>query len=272
MTRARLPLTALALLLAACPGRLRFGPEGEITDPVYLLRRLDARASKVRSLKGEASVKVKAGSGSGSVGEFVAALRPASLHLETLNFFGKPVAALATDGKAFALFVEEGATFYRGPPTAANVGRLLPVAVAPAEVVSILLGDVPRLAEAAAHLEVDRDALAYRLTLERGETRQTIWLGTEDLRLLKSETRGESGYDIVFDDYQVVDDVLFPMQMEIRTVLGDGTPAGAELFLHFKDAQLNVALDSALFALEPPPGARRVELDAQGHEIAASAP
>jgi hypothetical protein len=272
MPRAHLTFFAFAFLLAACPRTLRFGPEGEITDPDYLLRRLDVRAGKLRSLKGEASIKVKAERGSGSTGEFVAALRPASLHLETLNFFGKPVAALATDGTAFAVFVEEGATFFSGPPTAANVGRLLPVAVAPAEVVSILLGDVPRLEGAKARLEIDRDALAYRLTLEKGATSQTLWMGTEDLRLLKSQTRGEPGYDLVFDDYQVVDDVLFPMQLSVTTVLADGTPAGTELSLHYKDAQLNVALDPALFRLEPPPGARRMELDAQGREIAAPAP
>jgi outer membrane lipoprotein-sorting protein len=121
-------------------------------------------------------------------------------------------------------------------------------------------------------VEIDRDALAYRLTLEKGATTQTIWLGTEDLRLLKSQTRGEPGYDIVFDDYQVVDQVLFPMQLSVTTVLADGTSAGTELSLHFKDAQLNVALDPALFGLEPPPGARRVELDTQGREIAAPTP
>ncbi|MBI5549616.1 MAG: DUF4292 domain-containing protein [Deltaproteobacteria bacterium] len=268
MRPSRLVLATLAVLLAAgCPRPLRFGPEGELTDPAYLLRRLDASSARTRSLKAEARVSVKSASQSGTVSEFIAALRPASLHLETLNFFGKPVAALATDGTRFGLYVEESATFYSGPATAANVGRLLPVALEPAEAVALLLGDVPRLAEAEVRLELDREARAYRLTLTRSGVVQRLWVGTEDLRLLRTELRGMPGLDVSFEDFQAFEGVVFPMSIRVKAVRADGSAAGTEVELRYKEPEHNVALDPGLFVLEPPPGARIVLLDEAGNEL-----
>ncbi|HEY3448527.1 MAG TPA: DUF4292 domain-containing protein [Myxococcales bacterium] len=267
-----LPALALVLVLSACPPPLRFGPEGEITDATYLLRLLDARSAALRSLKAEAKVKVKTEQQSGSTGQFVAVRRPASMHLETLNFFGKPVAALSSNGFKFNLFVEEGATFYTGPATAANVGRLLPVAVDPEEAVAVLLGDVLRLPGAAARVELDRDERAYRLTLTRGALSQRLWVGTQDFRLLRADVQGAAGLRVTFGDFQAFGPHIFPMQIQMLALRADGTPAGAEVELRYKDLELNVALDPSLFALEIPPGARQVELDADGNEVGATAP
>lgn len=260
-------LFALPLLLAGCPHGLRFGPEGEITDPAYVLRRLEARASRVRSLKAEARITLRTPQQSGTVTELVAALRPASLHLETLNFFGKPVAALATDGARLAFFAEETATFYSGPASAANIGKLLPIAVEPSEAVSLLLGEVPLVRDAEARLELDRDARAYRLTLARGGVTQQIWLRTEDLRPLRSTQRGTPGYNLTFNDYQVIEGHLMPMAIDVKAVRADGSDSGTEVDLRYKDVALNVDLNRILFTLEPPAGARAVELDASGREI-----
>jgi outer membrane lipoprotein-sorting protein len=268
-SRLHLVLALAVVTLAGCPRPLRFGPEGQITDPAYVLRRLDARAAAVRSVKAEARVSLKTTQRSGTANQFIAALKPASLHVETLNFFGKPVAALATDGASFGLFMDESATFYSGPASAANVGLLLPVAVEPTEAAKLLLGEVPRIEAEQVHLELDAEDRAYRLTLTRGAVQQRLWVATEDLRLLRSEVRGAAGLDVLFDDFQVIEGVLFPMAVEIRAVLADGAPQGTVVSLHYKDAEVNLALDPALFVLEQPPGTRRVLLDAAGRELSA---
>lgn len=267
MRPTRPALALLVLVLAACPPPLRFGPEGEIADADYLLRRLDARSAAIRSIKAEAKVKVKTDAQSGSTGQFVAVKRPASMHLETLNFFGKPVAALASNGFKFNLFVEERATFYVGPATAANVGRLLPIAIEPEEAVAVLLGDVLRLPGAKARMELDRDRRAYILTLSRGAVSQRLWVGTEDLRLLRAEVVGAAGLRATFSDFQAFGNFAFPMEIELLALQADGTPAGAEVALSYKEVELNVALPPSLFALEPPAGAKHVELDADGVEV-----
>ncbi|MGC4115711.1 MAG: DUF4292 domain-containing protein [Myxococcales bacterium] len=262
-------LLPLALTLCGCPRPLRFGPEGEITDANYLLRRLDLRSGALRSVKAEAKVSVKTDAQSGSTGQFVAVKRPGSMHLETLNFFGKPVAALASNGFKFNLFVEEGATFYSGPATAANVGRLLPVAIDPEEAVAVLLGDVLRLPGANAKMVLDRDARAYLVTLTRGTVSQRLWVGTEDFRLLRADVQGAAGLRVTFSDFQAFGDFIFPMEIEMLALRADGSPAGAEVGMRYKDVELNVALDPSLFALEIPPGARQVVLDADGNEVGA---
>ncbi len=262
-----LALAAL-LALAGCPRPpLRFGPEGEIADPQLLLRMLAGRAARVSSLKAEAKVSVKTPRQSGSAGEFVAVQRPASLHLETLNFFGKPVAVLASDGERFSLYSEQDASFTTGPASPANVSRLLPFTLDPREAVELLLGQAPILAGAEARLEIDAGEGAYRLTLTRGAVEQRLWVATEDLRPLRSQIRGASAYDLALSDYQEFGGLVFPTRLDLRTVDASGRPSGIEVTLRYKDLELNPALEPELFTLEAPPGTRRVEVDEAGRPL-----
>lgn len=257
----------LALLLAGCPHPLRFGPEGEITDPAVLLSKLDQRAARTISLKAEARVRVKTPQQSGTVGEFIAAMRPAALHLETLNFFGKPVAVLASDGQRFGLYVEETGTYYTGPATAANVSRLLPLTLEPEEAVMLLLGDIPRIAAEEMRLEVDGPARAYLVTLQARGVTQRLWVATEDLRPLRSQIRGAPAYDLALSDFQAFDGVVLPMKIELVSVNAAGERSGVELAVSYKqDTEVNPRVDLSLFFLPQPPGSKLVELDANGRE------
>lgn len=258
------PAALLALTLAACPHPLRFGPEGEIRDPRLVLERLDARSQRLRSVKGEARVRVKSPQQSGAVSELIAAQRPASLHLETLNFFGKPVAALSTNGETFALFVEQTATFYTGPATAANVSRLAVVELEPRDVVALLLGDIPRLAAPDPKMVIDTEARAYRLTLAQAGATQELWVATADLAPLRSQLRGDISYDVALSDFEDAEGTALPRSLELTSIGADGRPIGVELKVHFTEREVNPELPASLFALEQPPGTARVDLDAQG--------
>ncbi|MGI5861548.1 MAG: DUF4292 domain-containing protein [Myxococcales bacterium] len=268
--RTPVALLGLALLLAACPPRpLRFGPEGEITEPDTLLRLLDRRAERVQTLKSEARARIKTPQQSGTVNEFVAVQRPELLHLETLDFFGKPVAALATNGERFALYNGQDATFYTGPASAANVSRLLPLVLDPREAVMILLGEVPRIAAERARLIVDEEARAYRLTLTSGAVTQRIWVGTDDLRPLRSEIRGTRAYDVSFDNYQLIEGVIFPVEIALVAVDERGKPTGVEISLKYQELELNPSLSPALFRLSQPPNTRLIEVDELGRPLGA---
>jgi outer membrane lipoprotein-sorting protein len=268
--RTPVALLGLALLLAACPPRpLRFGPEGEITDPDTLIRLLDRRAERVRTLKSEARARIKTPRQSGTVNEFVAVQRPDALHLETLDFFGKPVAVLATNGQRFALYNGQDSTFYSGPASAANVSRLLPLVLDPREAVMILLGEVPKLAAEQTRLVVDEQARAYLLTLASGAVTQRIWLGTEDLRPLRSEIRGARAYDVRFENYQLIDEVVFPVEISLVAVDERGTPTGVEIALKYQELELNPSLSPTLFHLDQPANTRFVEVDELGRPLGA---
>lgn len=257
-------LALLSLALAACPHPLRFGPEGEIRDPRAVLARLDARAARLRSVRGEAKVRLRSPSQTGTAGELVAAERPARLHLTTLGFFGKPVASLASDGEAFELYVEPTASFYTGPATAANVSRLLMLELPPSSVVELLLGDLPRLSAGQPTMALDSEARAYRLTLAEGAATQELWVATEDLTPLRSQMRGPLGYDAAFSDFEDVGDLRLPQALELRSVDAAGRPTGVELSLRYRERELNAELEASLFALEQPPGTQRIALDAEG--------
>ena len=77
---------------------------------------------------------------------FVAAAAPASVHLEVLDFFGKPSGILISDGRQFVMLASDTGTWLRGAATAESVSRVLPVALPPDQLVAMLLGRAPRLA------------------------------------------------------------------------------------------------------------------------------
>src|SRR5690606_17937388 len=91
----------------------------------------------------EARLSAELREGSGKVGQFVLAERPDRVRLETLSFFGQPLAVLTSDGTTFRLHDLENGRFYEGPATAGNVSQLLPVRIPPEELVSLLLGVPP---------------------------------------------------------------------------------------------------------------------------------
>jgi outer membrane lipoprotein-sorting protein len=258
--------SVLALGIACAPHPLRFGPDGEINDAALLLRKLDERSARVLSVKAEARVKIRAPERSGTVGELIAAARPAALHLETLDFFGKPVALLASDGERFAMFAQDKASFYTGPATAQNISRLLPLVLEPSEVAAILLGDIPRIRATEARLELDTEARAYRVTLKAGAVSQRLWVSTEDLALLRSEVRGARAYDLRHDDFETLSGLPFPKTIELTTVRADGSSAGVEIAVRYKELELNPPLDPSFFKLEQPAGSKLIEVDTAGRE------
>src|SRR5579871_6942389 len=102
-------LMLMGALLAGCPKRIEFGPEGEVKDPAALLKLIQGAEESILTLKGDSSLKVKSPDANGSVTLFVAVSRPALIHFETIDFFGRPQAVLVSDGKRFSLFnAQEG--------------------------------------------------------------------------------------------------------------------------------------------------------------------
>ncbi len=261
------------LSLTACPrAPLRFGPTGQLLEPAELLAALDARDAKVRSLKGEARAAVEMKGQSGTVEQFVAAEAPASIHLEALDFFGRPLAMMATDGERFTLFDANEGLFLEGPATAANIALFLPVKLSPREATAILLGAIPRIRFGEARLELDKGRRAYKLTLvgaaEHAGLTQTLWVETEDLRPLRSELRGRDGYDLRFDDFQLISGQIFPARTKVTAVDAAGKSLGTSIDLQYKEAiVLNVPVNPGAFELTPPEKAERIELDARGVRV-----
>ena len=95
------------LLLAGCPPRVdvRSVPP---PDATALLAEVDATDARVAALQSQAKAHVDARGKKGNVQMFVAAAAPASVHLEVLDFFGKPSGILISDGRRFVMLKQSG--------------------------------------------------------------------------------------------------------------------------------------------------------------------
>jgi hypothetical protein len=222
-----------------------------------LLKDVDELEGLVSQVKGSGRVQAHSSRGNGEVAAFIAARAPGEVHLELLDFFGSPAQVLISDGRSFGLYQRDQGTYLHGPATAAAISRILPLDLSAEDLVSILLGRTPRLRVVPGPVEVDAEADAYRLTLVQGERRQTLWIHPTSKRVLKSVLQGPGGYSLLFEQPVSTDGVPFARKVTF-------SDANATVVLRWsqEDVALDATLDAALFRLQPPAGARTVEVDA----------
>jgi Domain of unknown function (DUF4292) len=249
MNRRLAPLFLLAL--AACPPRVdvRSTPP---PDAMALLGEVDAIDARVAALQSQAKVRVEGGTRKGNLTAFVAVAAPASVHLEVLDFFGRPSAILVSDGQRFVLFQAETGVWLRGPATPDNLARILPVALPPEQLVAMLLGRAPRLQDDRPELQIDAEANAFRVQLRAGEQSQQLWVDPGLRRVVRSQLSGPGGYGVTFEDFTEVRQVPFPRKLSFS--------GPATVVLEYTDPRLGEVPPESLFRAEPPTGARVEEV------------
>jgi len=255
--RPRLAGLAAAAALLGC----RVPPPDLSRDPAELLSAVRAAQARVARVQGSARVRIDSPEVSGWVDEFAAAEKPDRVRLETRDFFGNVAAVLVADGGRFAFYDARRQVYYRGEATPENVSRLLPVALPPAEMATVLCGSAPLLE--GAPLAVEASGARLLLRLGRGEAAQELGVG-EEAAVETARLRGPAasgggpgpGWDLEFDAFRRRGGARFP------TVARLAAPAaGVRLELRWKeDLEVNGPADPSLFRLDPPRGARVVEL------------
>jgi len=256
--RLRLAGLGAAAALLGC----RVPPPDLSRDPAQLLAAVRGAQGRVARVQGSAKVRIDSPELSGWIDEFAAAEKPDRVRLETRDFFGNVAAVLVADGGRFALYDARRQVYYRGEATAENVSRLLPVALPPADLAAVLCGSAPLIEGAPREVEVRGARLLLRLG--GGSSEQELSVG-EEAAVETSRVRrpapapGEGGrpdYDLEFDAFRRRGGARFP------TVARLSAPAaGVRLELRWKeDLEVNGPPDPALFRLDPPRGARVVEL------------
>lgn len=243
---------ALALL-AAC---LRAPPPDLSRDATGLLEQVSERQSAVRAVRGSARLGVTSEALSGSLESWLAAEKPGRVRIEVLDFFGNPAAVLVADGDRFALYDARAGVLYRGEATPDNLSRLIPLPLPAGDLAAMLCGSAPISGGRPAAAEPDGDAM--RLELDGGDGREVLWVGAGGaVRSALFEPRAGSvlrAWHVSFDGFDRRGGVLFPVDADLRG-------AKARVTLHWKrDLEVNPGLDPATFRLDPPRGARVVEL------------
>lgn len=245
----------VGLLLAACAPRLRPPPPELPLDPAALLAEVRAAQGRVQTVQGEARVSIEGPSGNAGVDQFLAAERPGRLRVESHDFFGNVLSLLVVDGPSLALYDAKARILYRGAATAANVARLVPVALAPDELVTLLCGSAPLLdGEPLDASPVDG---ALRLTLKRGDEVQRLEVGAGAAVLKARESRlGRVSREVELLGHRPLGGAWLPAQVVARA-----PQEGLTLTLRWRAVEVNQPLDPALFRLATPEGARVVDLD-----------
>jgi hypothetical protein len=229
---------------------------------VELLAQVERARSGIRRVQGEARVRVESEEFSGTVRHFLAAEKPDRLHLEALDFFGSPAVVLVAEGGRLGLYDARARVFYRGAATAENLSRIVPVALAPHDLVTILCGSAPLVEGTPASAEPGRGRV--HLSLEAEVAVQSLEVGP-GAAIASSRVRGREGGpvagapDLAFGAFRTEGGAPFPR--EVR--LSSGDPA-VEVKLEWRDVEVNGETDDALFRLDPPRGARVVELGEGG--------
>jgi outer membrane lipoprotein-sorting protein len=258
-------LAALALPLAVA-GCARGGLSPKLAaDPEALLAEVRSAQSRVERVRGTARVRVESPGLNGTITELVAAEKPARLRLETLDFFGNPAALLVADGERFGFYDARSRTWYRGDATPENVSRFLPVALPPGELVTVLCGSAPILPGKAIEA-TPKDGRVY-LVVAAGEIGQRLAIG-QALAIESSRVRRAAAdpgmqaafYDLEFESFDYPGGVRFPTETRL-----DAPSARSRLQLSWRDdLEVNGTSDPRLFSLEPPRGAKVVELPPGG--------
>jgi outer membrane lipoprotein-sorting protein len=244
-------LAAVGLGVCGCPPPppLQFGAGGPITDPKIAVDSIIARREKIHSVKGEAKVSLSTPQGSGKITEFIAAEWPNRLRLETVSFFGSPLAVLTTDGVHFQLLDVEHNHFTQGVASRDDASRLLPVPLNAEIVVALLLG-VPPLLDAATQtkLVVDEKARSYALTLKHGDAIEVVGLDTITLRpvwVRMNADASPTAFEARFAEYDP--DTDLPRSMELRTRDPD-----TSVELKWRDREINSSIPPETFVQQPP--------------------
>jgi hypothetical protein len=210
----------------------------------------------VTSVKGDAKLKASSERGTGTAGLFVAVVEPATLHLEALDFFGRPQAQLVSDGKRFGLYDAQAGKYFTGPASAANLSRVLPVPLPPDELAALLLGRVPRNEGVEPIMSLDRDRGVFVVQLGT----QRLEIEPPSYRVVKST---KVAYSVEMGAIEAVGPVTFPKHAVLEA-------SGARMELNWKEVELNVPPEASMFELSAPEGVPSVEVDARGVELRAA--
>jgi hypothetical protein len=247
---------AAALLVAVSAACARVPPPDLSRNPAELLVQVRGALDPVRSCRGAVRLSLSSPGQSGSLDAWVAAEKAGRLRVEVMDFFGNPAAVLVAGGGRFALYDARAGVVHVGADPPENLARILPVPLGAREVASVACGAPPLLAGQAVAAEPGDGVVLLELAGPEG--RQVLEVG--DGASVRKATflpgpRGGTPWTATFSVFRHPGGRLFPTEVDLRG-------GGAEIGLRWRDdLEVNPAADDAIFTLDPPRGARVVELE-----------
>lgn len=255
-----LPLAVglLILCLSAC-ARLPTAPVGErpvVQSAPELLQQLESRAAEIRSLKAKGNVSVISPQKNYTGTAQLAVVKPSVLKVDVLNFWGQPVVAFLMNEQDMQLLIYPESKLYRGPATAENLRRFIPLPVSTQDFLAILTGRVAfELYEKPVFLKTaDASRYLLELTSRQGGDRVRLTIDSQTLDILAAQWLNAQAHEVMsaeFGDMVSWGPVTGPQ--EIKAVSGD---QASQVRIRYRDLSFNPPLTAEGLAL-PVSGAIR---------------
>lgn len=263
MTARRL-LPLLLPLLAAChppkPVERPYAPP-KMGDVVAALQ---ARSARLRSLRAAVRVEHLENGERVKLGMDLFVARGGKMRFEAHVPLQGTVATLVADGQVFSLLDVKNNRFLTGPARGCNVARLLRVELEPDEVVRAILGDAPGI-DHARPVGLDWDPShggREVLTMEVPDGgRERLFLDGREQRwdLLAAERLDAAGrplWRVEDDGWQDQAGIRLPQRIHLQQ-----PPLKIEVWIKFKEVELNVEPRDGVFRLEAPAGIKVENVD-----------
>jgi hypothetical protein len=259
---ALLLICALPLLYSGCAGRvITTPPPATYASPEAALRAISTLPPEI-TVTATARIRLDHQEQPLSLRVALMLRKPSFLRLESIPLLGPPdfFLSLAADELRVFLPSQEGGRFYMGRATPENLARFFPLALSPAETVSLLLGEADNATREEAPDSFQRggqeDPL-YRIDQYRGGRRyRTLWIDPARHLLVRLQLYGEGEellYAIDFHDPLRIADHDLPQGISIVHPLPGMT-------IRYRDIKRS-SVETADFSLPLPEGITPVLLD-----------
>lgn len=240
----------------AVPARV----ERTFDTPGALLDALTQRRGRLATLKARARFTLRTPEQDISADHAVVMRAGRALRLETLSPLGQPTGILVATGDRVRWVEPLSSRYWDGPISSEIIGRLTGVPLDLEEMVAILSGALPPVADPGdVRLEHEPGADVYRLHIREGALvdRQVVVVARRDLTV-RSRNRYDAGGREVLrvknDRFRAIEGYPFPLREEVAL-----PHRALSLTVEYQWVRLNQGVSDELFELPIPPGARRIE-------------
>lgn len=205
---------ALTELVGGCaPRRL---PPAQISDPKAILKEIWRASQPDKTFRALASIRIESPEGTYATKAAILTREPFYLRLETIPVFGTPDLLLTVDSVNMKAFFARQAKFYIAPPER-GISLIVPVKLAPSEIVPLLRGSIP-LSALSPDISVKAflDDGLYKFDLYyANKIIRSLWVDRSSGQLVRMEIPGTNTYSIDFSSFRKVEGVSVPGVIEI---------------------------------------------------------
>jgi hypothetical protein len=252
-------LALLALLWSAgCRALPPAPPPAAVISPEELLARLHARQEQIKSFQAKGRITFLSPQQNYSGTALLTGQLPASLKVDVLDFLGRTILSLATDGVEVKVLSPGENKLFQGPATPRNLAAFIPPTVSLPQALRLLVGALPLSQGPPQNFDYEAATGRYRLEWRQGGVlTERLWVAAQGLYPVQEEWFGgapEPQFTAELANFGALVPDL-PEKITLKT----STPK-VEMRLTYRDLKLNAPLTPAELTLTSPPGVVQVPL------------